>query len=53
MCSTKALLAGDANDVAEIYRERVVYRGADSGAWGWNLGRGEAKRRRRRGNPTP
>jgi len=28
MCSTKALLAGDADVVSEIYRKRVVYRGA-------------------------
>lgn len=28
MCSTKALLAGDANIVADIYRKRVVNRGA-------------------------
>ncbi|MFO8140870.1 MAG: hypothetical protein R6T87_03070 [Marinobacter sp.] len=35
MCSTKALLAGDGNDVADIYRQRVVNRGFGSGAWGW------------------
>lgn len=34
MCSTKALLAGDAQEVADIFRERVVYRGHKSGAWG-------------------
>ena len=28
MCSTKALLAGDANVVSEIYRKRIVNRGA-------------------------
>ena len=28
MCSTKALLAGDANVVSDIYRERVIKRGA-------------------------
>ncbi len=28
MCSTKALLAGDANVVADIYRKRVINRGA-------------------------
>ncbi|HAG74106.1 MAG TPA: formate dehydrogenase, partial [Thauera sp.] len=27
MCSTKALLAGDANVVADIFRERVLRRG--------------------------
>jgi formate dehydrogenase iron-sulfur subunit len=35
MCSTKALLAGDGNIIAEIYKERVTKRGYGSGAWGW------------------
>jgi formate dehydrogenase iron-sulfur subunit len=30
MCSTKALLAGDANIVADIYRKRVVNRAASA-----------------------
>lgn len=33
MCSTKALLAGDANEVSDIFRERVIYRGHNDGAW--------------------
>jgi formate dehydrogenase iron-sulfur subunit len=35
MCSTKALLAGDGDIIASIYRERVQKRGYGSGAWGW------------------
>ena len=30
-----ALLAGDGDEVANIFRERVVARGFGSGAWGW------------------
>lgn len=37
MCATKALLAGDASDVSDIYRDRVVARGSNAGAWGQNL----------------
>ena len=35
MCSTKSLLAGDGEIIAQIYRERVVTRGYGSGSWGW------------------
>ena len=36
MCATKALLAGDANVVADVYRERVFKRGSGVNAWGWS-----------------
>jgi formate dehydrogenase iron-sulfur subunit len=35
MCATKALLAGDGNMVADIYRERVLKRGSRPQTWGW------------------
>jgi formate dehydrogenase iron-sulfur subunit len=35
MCSTRALLAGDGDIIATIYKERVSKRGYGSGAWGW------------------
>jgi formate dehydrogenase iron-sulfur subunit len=35
MCSTKSLLAGDGDVIAQIYKERVAKRGYSSGAWGW------------------
>jgi formate dehydrogenase iron-sulfur subunit len=35
MCSTKSLLAGDGEIIAQIYRERVIKRGYGSGSWGW------------------
>jgi formate dehydrogenase iron-sulfur subunit len=44
MCSTKALIAGDADEVSNIYRERVVWRGSAAGAWGWDLAYGQRQR---------
>ncbi len=35
LCATGALLAGDGDKVADIYRERIVVRGFGAGAWGW------------------
>jgi formate dehydrogenase iron-sulfur subunit len=35
MCSTKSLLAGDGEIIAQIYRARVLKRGYGSGSWGW------------------
>ena len=37
MCSTKALLAGDADVVSDIYRKRVINRGASAFDWGVNF----------------
>jgi formate dehydrogenase iron-sulfur subunit len=44
MCSTKALLGGDGDTIAEIYRQRVTSRGKGSDVWGWGTayGRPEA-----------
>jgi formate dehydrogenase iron-sulfur subunit len=36
MCSTKALLAGDGDVVADLFRTRVVRRGGRPDNWGWN-----------------
>jgi formate dehydrogenase iron-sulfur subunit len=33
LCSTKALLAGDAEKVSDIFRQRVVSRGAKNAGW--------------------
>ena len=35
MCSTKALLAGDGELVADIYRSRVMQRAGRPQTWGW------------------
>jgi formate dehydrogenase iron-sulfur subunit len=35
MCSTKALLGGDGDVLANIYRERVTHRGRGAEVWGW------------------
>lgn len=40
ICSTKALVAGDAEEVANIVRRRMAYRGSGSGAWGWGAAYG-------------
>lgn len=43
MCSTKALLAGDSDELSDIYRQRVVERGFGSGAYGLTEGLGRGK----------
>ena len=35
VCATKALVAGDAEDIANIVRQRVAQRGGSDSAWGW------------------
>jgi formate dehydrogenase iron-sulfur subunit len=35
MCSTKALLGGDGEVLANIYRDRVMHRGKGGEVWGW------------------
>ena len=46
MCSTKALLGGDGDVIADIYRERVLRRGKGSEVWGWGTAYGQGRRRR-------
>ena len=43
MCSTKALLGGDGDVIADIYRERVLRRGKGSEVWGWGTAYGPGK----------
>ena len=41
MCSTKALLGGDGDVVADIFRNRVLKRGKGSEVWGWGTAYGK------------
>ena len=41
MCSTKALLAGDASVISEIFRERALSRGKGGELWGWQQAYGK------------
>ena len=40
MCSTKALLAGDGDVVADIFRNRVIKRNKGAEVWGWGTAYG-------------
>jgi formate dehydrogenase iron-sulfur subunit len=42
MCSTKALLAGDGEVIADILRDRVLHRGGGAELWGWGTAYGKA-----------
>ena len=44
MCATKALLGGDADVIADIYRNRVLKRGKGSEVWGWGTAYGKPER---------
>ena len=46
MCSTRALMAGDGDVLADIYQERSFRRGYGSGAYGWTTAYGNADRGR-------
>ena len=41
MCATKALLGGDGDIVADIFRTRVLQRGKGSEVWGWGTAYGK------------
>ena len=41
MCSTKALLGGDGDVVADIFRNRVMTRNKGSEIWGWGTAYGK------------
>ncbi len=43
-CATKALLAGDADVIADIYRQRVEIRGYGPELWGWKIAYGRKQR---------
>jgi formate dehydrogenase iron-sulfur subunit len=57
MCSTKALLAGDADVLSDIYRERVVNRAArgtpSMPPWGWDTAYGRPEAPKQPGTAAP
>jgi formate dehydrogenase iron-sulfur subunit len=50
MCSTKALLGGDGDVIADILRNRVIKRGTGGDVFGWGTAYGTAKAG---GQPAP
>ena len=42
MCATKALLAGDGDEVADIFRERSMKRSGRPQTWGWDKAYGDS-----------
>lgn len=42
MCATKALIGGDGDLLADIYRKRVLKRGSRPQTWGWETAYGAA-----------
>jgi formate dehydrogenase iron-sulfur subunit len=45
MCATKALIGGDADVVADIYRQRVMARGKGAEVWGWATAYGKPEQK--------
>jgi formate dehydrogenase iron-sulfur subunit len=43
MCSTKALLAGDAPVIVAIHEHRIEQRGYGDKRWGWDMAYGRAE----------
>jgi formate dehydrogenase iron-sulfur subunit len=53
MCSTKALLGGDGDVIADIYRHRVMKRGAKGAeVWGWGAAYGKPEGKPAAAQPT-
>ena len=53
MCSTKALLGGDGDVLADIFRQRVLSRGKGSEIWGWGTAYGRPEPKPGQQPPAP